>query len=214
MVLRAIRQLITLGVLVGGATACGAAPSARMNENDVDLASSAGTEVSPTSVDDLTDEQTEPTDEDSAPETSLPTKIQLSAREPEAWQVRDNLQVSLAVPNSFVNNPRDTVLADVDIANGLFVLESWLDKASPMNITLAVQLDPGDGAPMNAAEYDVLVERGPLLWGLQLSTSDSPQPQRQWGYSRFNGYLIVVSGAEASVKLLIDSLTLTLIDTP
>ena len=128
------------------------------------------------------------------------------------WDVDGRLRVVFAAPTSFVLDPKVKPLADVDRADGLYLLKRWIVDGSPYIAALSVQRDPGDGAPINSESkpYATIVSAG-MTWNLVDFGQSTFVGADVVALGRLDGYLLEITGTDQLVRSVVAALTISAI---
>lgn len=122
-----------------------------------------------------------------------------------AWDV-EGLTVTLDIPDDFLNNPQATPVSDIDRANGLLVLESWIVRGVPRLATLSIQEAPAPDSPQMSAPGDDEIVVGDLRWKIFGDLKGEPTAFVN-AFATSGSYLLNISGDASTVVRLTSALS-------
>ncbi len=130
---------------------------------------------------------------------------------PVEWMVDDTVTVQFTPPSNFRQDPRPSyAIQDYDRAHGVFVLERWLVPGDAALATFAVQANPGEESPLlSRQEFPDSIATDDLTWYLwNNETVEQTGKPPNMGMAVTTDYLYMISGTLASMRALIDGLTI------
>jgi hypothetical protein len=191
--LRPLALLVAAGTVVAS---CGAAPT-------IDPAGEAGPVDSAPSVDATSPAAVEPPNSIQitvVPESTTPIDGATSQR----WVV-DKLHLGISVPVGSRLDPHLVPLSQIDVKNGLLLLQRWIVSSCSCVLALSVQKDPGDDAPVNKeiVPYAVILVDS-TEW--RLVDFGSGDRSNTVAFARIDAYLVEVTGNEQLVRSIVKSI--------
>lgn len=115
--------------------------------------------------------------------------------------------MSISLPAGTVLDPQLKPLSEIDVKNGLFLLQRWHLPGEPGISALSIQRDPGDDAPVNTIQGYRTIDTEVGMW--QLTDYGLGDHVSVVGFCRIGTYLFEITGTDQFVELLSSTINVT-----